>query len=324
MFPDPTKSKSVFEKSAADENWRDRRRRPGLWGAASAVLTIAVATAAWYTLPGAKRHHSELAQSAGHRHLVDTSGARPDQQNAALAQSSSAPEQLLAQIGELRREMRSQIEAAKKQASRSAAELLNRVEVEIGDQIDGIKGKVARLEVSHDADQVQIADLQNELSALRKEMAAETEELKDRLAKSGSGTEGKLAALEAFEQRDRQEMESLNRQLAVRRIDFEVDKGHNYELAPGISLEISGTDVAYRRVTGWMWVLPDHRTIWLRQQDAQQPVVFYSNQDAKKRELVITGVTHKSAVGYLLLPDDSSETASVRVPAARTDSNAFE
>jgi len=178
--------------------------------------------------------------------------------------------------------------------------------------------------VSRDADRVQIADLQNELSALRNQMVAETEELKDRLAKSGSGTEGKLAALEAFEQRDRQEMEFLNRQLAVRRIDFEVDKGHNYELAPGISLEISGTDVAYRRVTGWLWVLPDHRTIWLRQQDAQQPVAFYSNQDGKKRELVITGVTHKSAVGYLLLPDDSSETASARVPAARTDSNAFE
>ena len=324
MFPDPTKSKSVFEKSAADENWRDRRRRPGLWGAASAVLTIAVATAAWYTLPVAKRHHSELAQSAGHQHLVDTPGAQPDQQNAKLAQSSSAQEQLRAQIADLRREMRSQIEAAKKQAGRSAAELFHRVEVELSDQIDGIKGKVARLEVSRDADQVEIADLQTELSALRKEMATETEELKDRLAKSGSGTEGKLAALEAFEQRDRQEMEFLNRQLAVRRIDFEVDKGHNYELAPGISLEISGTDVAYRRVTGWMWVLPDHRTIWLRQQDAQQPVAFYSNQDGKKRELVITGVTHKSAVGYLLLPDDSGETASVRVPAARTDSNAFE
>ena len=323
MFPDPTKSKSVFEKSAADENWRDRPRRPGLWGAALAVLSIAVATAAWYTFPVVKRHHSE-PQSADARHLVDTPGAREGQQNAKLASSSSAPEQLRAQIADLRREMRSQIEAAKKQAGRSAAERFDRVEVELSDQIDGIKGKVARLEVSRDADQVQIADLQNELSALRKEMAAETEELKDRLAKSGSGTEGKLAALDAFEQRDRQEMESLNRQLAVRRIDFEVDRGHNYDLAPGISLEISGTDVAYRRVTGWMWVLPDHRTIWLRQQDAQQPVVFYSNQDGRKRELVITGVTHKSAVGYLLLPDDSSETASARVPAARTDSNAFE
>jgi chaperonin cofactor prefoldin len=323
MFPDPTKSKSVFEKSAADENWRDRPRRPGLWGAASAALLIAVATAAWYTFPVAKRHHSE-PESAGARHLVDTPGVRPDQQNAKLAPSRSAPDEVRTQIADLRREMRSQIEAAKKQAGRSAAELFDRVEVELRDQIDGIKGKVARLEVSRDADRVQIADLQNELSALRNQMAAETEELKDRLAKSGSGTEGKLAALEAFEQRDRQEMEFLNRQLAVRRIDFEVDKGHNYELAPGISLEISGTDVAYRRVTGWMWVLPDHRTIWLRQQDAQQPVVFYSNQDGKKRELVITGVTHKSAVGYLLLPDDSSETASARVPAARTDSNAFE
>ena len=95
----------------------------------------------------------------------------------------------------------------------------------------------------------------------------------------------------------------------IRRVDFEVDKGRNVELAPGISLEISGTDVAYRRVSGWMWVLPDRRTIWLRGQGAQEPVVFYSTADGKKRELVITSVTEKSAVGYLLLPGEEATTA---------------
>jgi hypothetical protein len=70
-----------------------------------------------------------------------------------------------------------------------------------------------------------------------------------------------------------------------------------------------------------MWVLPDRRTIWLRGQGAQEPVVFYNNNDGKKRELVITSVTKKSAVGYLLVPE---ETGTVEAAAAGAEANAAE
>ena len=55
-----------------------------------------------------------------------------------------------------------------------------------------------------------------------------------------------------------------------------------------------------------MWVLPDRRTIWLRQQGAQEPVDFYGYTDGKKRELVITSVTKGSVAGYLLLPKEAT------------------
>lgn len=55
-----------------------------------------------------------------------------------------------------------------------------------------------------------------------------------------------------------------------------------------------------------MWVLPDRRTIWLRGQSAQVPVVFYGYNDGQKRELVITNVTRNSATGFLLLPADAN------------------
>jgi hypothetical protein len=54
-----------------------------------------------------------------------------------------------------------------------------------------------------------------------------------------------------------------------------------------------------------MWLAPDRRTIWLRNQSARQPFVFYGYQDGKKRELVITSVTSKSVQGYLLVPGAS-------------------
>ena len=69
----------------------------------------------------------------------------------------------------------------------------------------------------------------------------------------------------------------------------------------------TSTDVRYRRVSGWIWLMPDRRTIWLHDQGAQEPVVFYTYPDGKRRELVITNVTQDSASGYLLLPEESGQ-----------------
>jgi sortase A len=87
-----------------------------------------------------------------------------------------------------------------------------------------------------------------------------------------------------------------------RRVSFSVSTQHSRELAPGISLGVTRTDATDRRVDGWMWVMPDRRTIWLRSQRARQPVVFYGAQDGRRRELVITAVTRNSIAGYLVVP----------------------
>lgn len=56
-----------------------------------------------------------------------------------------------------------------------------------------------------------------------------------------------------------------------------------------------------------MWVASEHRDIWLRGQEALQPVIFYGSRDGQKRELVITNVAKNSVTGYLLLPKQASE-----------------
>lgn len=308
MFDNSFQPKSILNRSAADENWHANPRRRGYLGAACGVLALGLAAAAWHTFPILKRHDAQLAQSAATKRSVDALGGRLDQekarQDAKFAESSGSLEQLRRQVADLRREMRLRVATAKKQAGEAAYDMISGISKQVNGEIEGIKTHVARLEVSRDADQVQIADLQNEVIQLRKELATETQQLSDRIAANGAGTEQKIAGLAAAQDQDRKEVDGLNRKLAIRRVDFEVDKGRNVELAPGISLEISGTDVAYRRVSGWMWVLPDRRTIWLRQQGAQEPVVFYSITDGKRRELVITSITEKSAVGYLLLPGE--------------------
>jgi hypothetical protein len=53
-----------------------------------------------------------------------------------------------------------------------------------------------------------------------------------------------------------------------------------------------------------MWIMPDRRTIWLKNQDARKPVIFYAGRDGKRLELVITKVGRDSVTGCLLLPGE--------------------
>ena len=102
-----------------------------------------------------------------------------------------------------------------------------------------------------------------------------------------------------------------------RRVDFEVRKGSSRQLTPGISLGLTWADPYTHEVSGWMWVMPDRRTIWLRSQSSRQPVVFYGREDGRKRELHITHVNANSISGYLLLPEPYRAAAVNRIYARR-------
>jgi hypothetical protein len=86
------------------------------------------------------------------------------------------------------------------------------------------------------------------------------------------------------------------------RVAFQVDESHSRQLAPGISMGLSWVDTASQRVNGWVWFSTDHRTIWLRDQKTNQPVIFYGHDDGKRRELTITRVSAHSVSGYLVVP----------------------
>src|SRR5207244_796915 len=87
---------------------------------------------------------------------------------------------------------------------------------------------------------------------------------------------------------------------AIRRVSFELRKGASRQLSPGISFGLTATDPYSHEISGWMWVMPDRRTIWLKAQGTHNPVVFYSRADGRRRELRITHVAANSAAGYLV------------------------
>jgi sortase A len=83
------------------------------------------------------------------------------------------------------------------------------------------------------------------------------------------------------------------------RIGFQIPKDHSRQLAPGIWFGITETDATSHWVSGWMWLMPDRKTIYLRKRSADEPVVFYSMRDGKRRELRLTSITTGAVTGYL-------------------------
>jgi hypothetical protein len=147
---------------------------------------------------------------------------------------------------------------------------LRQVESEQADQ----RAQMARVE----------ANLEQDISAVREENGRD------------------LSGVRHQEESNARDVNAISQKLDRRRIDFEITKGQNRELAPGISLQIRGTNVAHRRYHGALTLAQAHRTVWLRDQSADEPVRFLHKDGEEPYELVVTDVTKKAVAGYLLAP----------------------
>lgn len=85
-----------------------------------------------------------------------------------------------------------------------------------------------------------------------------------------------------------------------RGVRFDIVSGHSTEIAPGISLGISAVHAGH--ADGWMWVMPDHRSVLFKNQGVGRPLVFY--QDGERREVTLTRASNDAVSGSVLLGSD--------------------
>jgi predicted negative regulator of RcsB-dependent stress response len=290
-------------------------RRQRWFGVGWLLLVAALVGGAFYLYPRVKNYQAAFLQFADVRHTVESVGDQMKQATAQIEAQGDDQRNLRSQVGQLARSMQTKIEVAAQQARESSADLYTRIQSQVDERLKGFETRVTRLESSSDAQQTRLADLQRELGQARGEIAQQSDELaavRRQVEQTGADHERQLAALKQGEDSARHDVDSIEAKLSVRRVDFEVTRNHSQELGEGVSLGVTGTDIGHRTISGWMWLMPDRRTIWLKSQNVQTPVVFYGQQDGKKRELVITGVTRSSVTGYLLVPGSQTEKSASR------------
>jgi chaperonin cofactor prefoldin len=249
---------------------------------------------------------------------VDAIGDQMKQTDQKLASWADDQQSLRDQMAKLGQKMETRVVSVTKQAQVSSTEMYRRVQAQIDERMQRVDTRLTHVESSNESEQTRIGELQRELSEVRSQAARQADDLatvRSKMEESGATHERQFARLQQSEDADRRDVDAIGHKLAVHRVDFEVSKNRSRQLAEGISLDVTRTDTLHRSASGWMWVMPDRRTIWLKGQNAGEPVVFYGHEDGKKRELVITNVTKGSVTGYLLLPGESGvgrELASAR------------
>ena len=316
MFANP--DFNPHERHDMEERWETLHRRHRILGAGLLLLALALAGGGWYAYQALQRHEMALTQFPGVQKVVDAIGDQVKQTDHKVASWADDQQNLRDQMAKLGQKMEARVASVTKQAQASSAEIYHRLQAQIDDRLRRVDTRLTRIESSSETEQTRIAELQRELGEVRSQGAKQADDLaavRSKMEESGATQQRQFAGLQQSEEADRHDVDAIGHKLAVHRVDFEVTKNHSRELAEGISLGVTSTDVSHRYVSGWMWVMPDRRTIWLKNQNASQPVVFYGREDGKRRELVINNVTKGSVTGYLLLPGESGggrEVASAR------------
>jgi hypothetical protein len=147
-----------------------------------------------------------------------------------------------------------------------------------------------------------LRQVESEQTALHAQMAQDEANLKQDISTVREENRRDLTGVLQREQSNASDVSALSQKLNRERIDFELAKGQDKELIPGVTLRIRGMNPAYQRYHGALWLLQDHRTVWLRDQSVNEPVRFFHRDGGEPYELIVTDVTKKAVVGYLMAP----------------------
>jgi phage shock protein A len=227
-------------------------------------------------------------------------------------------DELRGQLNKFRGDLVARIDSAKKEASDASTALFQRLRSEVAAQIDSVKAQLARLEAANEGGRAQIAGLEEELAQVRSQVNQQSQELASvqaRVDQNAASNQQERTAATTTQQRDRRDFDTYADKFAVKRVDFEVTNKHGRQVAPGISLQVDGTDVSYQQVNGSIWVIPDRRTIWSGELKVQEPLFLSSFADSRTRKLVITRVSGNGAAGYMLIPAQPTSHPTNPAPA---------
>lgn len=217
----------------------------------------------------------------------------------ALEQRVTAAEQQLASWTSDRDQMSQRMSAVEGRVNRSlqqsdqraqelTAQLHQRMQAELDQRTQSLEARLENLEIDRELERARVEGVEQQVTALRADTGRDLATLNDSLS------------------RNERSVNELAQQFDRQRVDFELAEDRTQEVAPGISLRVTSADVSYQRVKGWLWLLPDRRTLWVRDLQAQQALVFYLRGSDVPHELVITQVNEGGVAGYLLLPTNGA------------------
>ena len=271
-----------------------KRRTAGLW-TAIASLAVMLAVAAAYGYSVLSKDNAQLAWLPGMARSISAVHGRLNGLEARLKAWQEGQDRLAARIQKLDTGWESRWNEARLYTAKLVNNAYQKQHQELDQRTAMLNAQIAQTSSRQLTEQIRIAQLEKELALTRMELTS----VKENYSRE-------LAALRERQSASQRQIASINNLLSTDEVDFEIEKNRGEEIVPGVSLHLTKTDAQHQRYQGWIWLAANRRTIWVRGQGVQRPVVFYPTTGGEAYELVITRVNQKQATGYLLVPRDSA------------------
>ena len=271
-----------------------RHTNGGLWFLLM-VLTLAMLGAGAYSYLRLRNNHVTLSQVPGLLRSVPTLGGRMDATEAKLREWSGNWRGLTDHLFQLDQKIDSGLRAARKQTRELVGQASAHLQAELDQHAKEVDARLSRVESLQKQDQERLAQLNDQL---RGQVAG----LHEQLSAAQENTGHDLANVQEQVSNSQDNLHTLTQQLHRDKMTFEVVTNSPAQLAPGVTLTVLKTDVAYQRFRGYVSFTDDGRTVWFNNVNANEAVDLYARQDSHPYSLVVTTVNDHGVVGYLLLP----------------------
>jgi len=275
----------------------DTKHSSGSLWVGLAVLAVALIVVAGCGYSVLRGNSAQFAHLSGLKGSFAALGQRVSGIEGRLKSLKEEHQALFERTAKLNAQFRTALLEARKQTQSMVREAELHLQQELDQRTQELAVRLSRAEAAQQNDRVRMTMLEKEVESAHQELAAFRQ-----------AHQQQLASLRRGEAADHNELVSINHLLQTDQVSFEAEKNRNEDIVPGVSLRVTGTDVRYQRFSGYIWFAPDRRTIWIRGQGAERPVVFYSGSNSQAYELVVTRVNKNGTVGYLLLPSGAETT----------------
>jgi hypothetical protein len=297
MFaPAENKSPAYQRETIEPEYWTTSKAR---W-VFIILLTVALGALVCFGYLALKKRNIQISQLFGDQTRINSLGQRVDAAEGKLRDLTSGWEGIAQRVTALEG-FQGKVSRDLQQTRKYAQGLTERLHQQVG----------AELEARTSVLDARLRQVESEQTAQRSQLAQVEDSFHQEIASAREEAGRDLSSAHREAEDNARNLATLSQRLDRERVDFEVAKGRATELVPGISLQINGTNNVYQHFRGSLWLLQDHRTMWLRDESVHQPVRFYHREGGEPYELVVTDVTKHSVIGYLLVPKGQEAAVSV-------------
>lgn len=272
-----------------------KRRSAALW-TALASLAVVLAVLAAYGYSVLSNQNAQLAWLPGLAKSISAVRAHTSGLEAAIDEWGRKQDDLAARVRNLDVGWQSRLDKVRMQAASLVGNAYRKEREELNARTAALDAQIAAMATRQQAEHTRVVQLEQRLATTRQQLAS----LRDNYTRG-------LASVQEQQISNRRAISSLTNALSTDQIDFEAEKKQDAEIVPGISLYLTGTDIAHQRFGGWVWLSATRRRIWVKRQAIQAPIVFYPADGTEAYELVVTRVKQNEVTGYLLVPASTKD-----------------